>query len=167
MICCSNHRLCFKSKDMIYVYIFIYIGVLGSKVWEIVIDCFCFHIHNTTRDYQITHFSRGLPLKCQCAHKSLVNYLSCKFLFTRYVCVCVCVCTCARVLSCSVVSDSVTPWTVAHQVPVSMVFPRQEYWNGSPFPLPGDLLDSGIKPVSPATPALAGRFFYHSTTWEA
>ena len=80
------------------------------------------------------------------------------------VCVCVCVCTCARVLSCSVVSDSVTPWTVAHQVPVSMVFPRQEYWNGSPFPLPGDLLDPGIKPVSPATPALAGRFFYHCTT---
>ena len=86
---------------------------------------------------------------------------------------CVCVCarthahTCTCVLSCSVVSDSVTPWTVAHQVPVSMEFPRQEYWNGSPFPLPGDLLDPGVKPVSPATPALAGRFFYHSTMWEA
>ena len=53
-------------------------------------------------------------------------------------------------------SDSfVTPWTVAHQVPVSMEFPRQEYWNGSPFPLPGDLLDPGIKLSSSATPALA------------
>jgi len=35
-------------------------------------------------------------------------------------------------------------------------FPRQEYWSGFPFPSPGDLLDPGIKPVSPA---LAGGFF--------
>jgi len=37
--------------------------------------------------------------------------------------------------------------------------PKQEYWNALPFPPPGDLLDSGIKPVSFASPALAGRFF--------
>ena len=49
----------------------------------------------------------------------------------------------------------VTPWTVAHQVPLSMGFPRQEYWRGLPVPSPGDLSDSGIKPL---TPALAGRF---------
>ena len=36
--------------------------------------------------------------------------------------------------------------------------PRQEYWSGLPFPFPGDLLNPGIKPVSPASPALAGRF---------
>ena len=35
----------------------------------------------------------------------------------------------------------VTPWTVAHQGPLSMRFPRQEYWNGFPFPSPGDLLN--------------------------
>ena len=62
-------------------------------------------------------------------------------------------------LSCSVVSDSVTPGTVVHQLPVSMEFSRQEHWSGSPFPPPGDLLDPGIKPGSLATPALAGRFF--------
>ena len=45
---------------------------------------------------------------------------------------------------------SVTPWTVAHQAPPSMVFSRQEYWSGLPFPSPGDLPDPGIKPRSPA-----------------
>ena len=44
----------------------------------------------------------------------------------------------------------VTPWTVAHQVPWSMGFSRHEYWSGLPFPSPGDLPDSGIKPRSPA-----------------
>ena len=50
-------------------------------------------------------------------------------------------------------SDSVTPWTVAHQAPPSMGFSRQEYWNGLPFPSPGDLPDPGIKPRSPALQA--------------
>ena len=49
-----------------------------------------------------------------------------------------------------------TPWTVAHQVPLSMEFSRQEYWSGFPFPPSGDLPDPGIKPASPA---LAGGFF--------
>ena len=44
----------------------------------------------------------------------------------------------------------VTPWTVARQAPLSMGFSRQEYWNGLPFPSPGDLPDLGIKPGSPA-----------------
>ena len=49
-----------------------------------------------------------------------------------------------------------TQWTVAHQAPLSMGFPRQEYWNGLPLPFPWDLLDPGIEP---AFPALAGEFF--------
>ena len=40
-----------------------------------------------------------------------------------------------------------------------MEFPRQEYWSGLPFPPPGDLLDPGVEPTSPGSPALAGRFF--------
>ena len=51
---------------------------------------------------------------------------------------------------CSVMSDSVTPWTVAHPAPLSIGFPRQEYWSGLPFPSPGDLPGPGIKPTSPA-----------------
>ena len=54
-------------------------------------------------------------------------------------------------------SDSfLTPWTVAHQAPLSMGFLRQEYWRGLPFPTPGDLPNPGIEPKSPA---LAGGFF--------
>ena len=39
-----------------------------------------------------------------------------------------------------------TPWTVAHQAPLSMGFSRQEHWSGLPFPSPGDLPDPGIEP---------------------
>ena len=45
------------------------------------------------------------------------------------------------VLSC--VQLCVTLWTVAHQTPLSMGFPSQEYWNGLPFPPPRDLLTQG------------------------
>ena len=51
------------------------------------------------------------------------------------------------------------PWTITHQAPLSTGFSRQEYWSGLPFPPPGDLPDPGIKPESPASPALAGGFF--------
>ena len=43
-----------------------------------------------------------------------------------------------------------TLWTVAHQAPLSMVFSRQEYWRGLPFPSPRGLPDPGLKPRSPA-----------------
>ena len=52
-----------------------------------------------------------------------------------------------------------TPWTVAHQAPLSTGFSRQEYWSGFPFPTPADLPDLGIKPMSLVFPALAGNFF--------
>ena len=50
-------------------------------------------------------------------------------------------------------SDSATLWTITHQVPLFMEFPRQEYWNGLPFPSPGDLPDLGIEPGSPTLQA--------------
>ena len=56
----------------------------------------------------------------------------------------------AAVLSTTHVWLSVTPWTVAHQAPLSMGFSRQEYWSGLLFPPSGDLPDPGIKPASPA-----------------
>ena len=52
-----------------------------------------------------------------------------------------------------------TPWTVASHAPVSMGFSRQEDWSGLPFPPRGDLLNPGIRPKSPASPAVAGGFF--------
>ena len=44
---------------------------------------------------------------------------------------------------------------VAHQAPVSIGFPRQEYWSGFPFPSPRDLPDPGIEPMSPALQAVS------------
>ena len=56
-------------------------------------------------------------------------------------------------------STLVTPWTVAHQAPLSMRLSRQEYWSGLPLPSLGDLPNPGIERVSPA---LAGGFFTQS-----
>ena len=79
-----------------------------------------------------------------------------------YVCVCMCV------LSCFIcVQLFATPWTVAHQAPLSMGFSRQEYWSGLLGPPPGDLPDPGIEPVSLMSPALAAGFFTTSATWRA
>ena len=60
-----------------------------------------------------------------------------------------------------------TPWTVAHQAPLSTAFSREEYWSGLPYPPPMDLPDPGIEPKSLMSPALAGGFFTTSDTWEA
>ena len=61
----------------------------------------------------------------------------------------------------------VTLWTTAHQAPWSMEFSKQEYWSGLPWPPPGDLPYPGFQPASLMSPALAGRFFTTSATWEA
>ena len=86
-------------------------------------------------------------------------------LSTYSVCLCVCVCAYAN----SVMSNSLRPpgLYVACQASLSKGFSRQEYWSGLPCPLPGDLPDPGIKPTSPASPALANGFFTTSVTWEA
>ena len=68
---------------------------------------------------------------------------------------CVCVLSCVQLFA--------NPWDVAHQVPLSMEFFRQEYWSGLPFPSPRNLPNPGIKLLSPASPALAGRFFTTKT----
>ena len=60
----------------------------------------------------------------------------------------------------SVVSDSVTPWTVPCQAPLSVRFSRQEYWSGLPFPSPG------VRSHIPYVSCIAGGFFTISTTWE-
>ena len=71
---------------------------------------------------------------------------------SQYHIVCVCV---GVTQSC----PTATPWTVAHQAPLSKGFSRQEYWSGLSYPPPEDLPNPGIKLTSPASPALAGEFF--------
>ena len=68
-------------------------------------------------------------------------------------------CACILAQSLSRVWLFVTPGTLAHQAPLPMGFPRQEYWSELPFPSPGDPPNPGIEPASLASPALAGRFF--------
>ena len=61
-----------------------------------------------------------------------------------------------KTLNCELLSRiwlSATPWTAAHQAPLSIRFPRHKYWSGLPFPSLGDLPDPEIKPGSPALQA--------------
>ena len=58
---------------------------------------------------------------------------------------CVCVFSCVQLFA--------TLWTIAHQAPLSMGFPRQEYWSGLPFPLPRHHPNSGVKSTSLALQA--------------
>ena len=91
----------------------------------------------------------------------LVNWKDPYLIMCSYLPIlCVCVC--------SVVCDPLwVSWAVAHQAPLSMGCPRQEYWSGFPFPPPGDLLDPENEPTSLASPALADKSLYHWATWEA
>ena len=87
------------------------------------------------------------------------------------MCVCVYVCVCdlsiylyvygSDSVRHSVMSASVTPWSVACQAPLSVGFPRQEQWSGLLFPPPRNLPDPGMEPTSPA---LAGQFFTTALT---
>ena len=74
-------------------------------------------------------------------------------------------CMCTQSISC--VQLFATLWALACQVPLSMEFPRQEHWSGSPFLSPGNLPDPGIKNASPLSPALVCGLFTNSVTWEA
>ena len=73
---------------------------------------------------------------------------------------------CVLAQSLSHVQLLATPWTIAHQAPLSMRFSRHEYWNGLTFLLQGIFPDPGIEPASIMSPALAGRFFTTSASWE-
>ena len=72
-----------------------------------------------------------------------------------------------RVLSLSRARLSATPWTVAHQAPLSTGFSKQEHWSGLPCPPPGDLPDPGIELMSSLSPALQEDSLPSEATWEA
>ena len=72
---------------------------------------------------------------------------------------------CVPVLATQSCPTLATSWTIACRVPLSMGFPRQEYWSGLLFPPPGDLPDPGTEPASLMSPARAGRFFITGTTY--
>ena len=91
-----------------------------------------------------------------------LRYPSCPYkrnTITHTMCVCVCTCVHVCAHTPSRIWLSATPWIVVHQIPLSMKFSRQEYWNGLPFPTSRDLPDPRMEPTSLASPELAGRFF--------
>ena len=98
-------------------------------------------------------------------HTFVVNTRSGRQLFWSWLCSLTCVeLACYRpfwwlVHVFSHVRLSATPWTVAHQAPLSMEFSRQDYWSGLPFPTPVDHPSPGIEPASLGSPALTGGFF--------
>ena len=76
-------------------------------------------------------------------------------------------CTCGCELShFSGVLFFATLWTVAHQVPLSLEFPKQEYWSGLPCPPPGNLPHPGIQSGSPAFSCISRWILYQGATWE-
>ena len=129
------------------------------------------HMHG----YEITSVvSDSLQRVCACACVCVFSYsvvsgslqphgLSSFRVFSSldssFICVCVYLCVCAQ--SCPTLCDAhgLSPARL-----LSTEFSRQECWSRLPFLTPGDLPDPGIEPASPA---LAGKFFYHCVTWEA
>ena len=81
-----------------------------------------------------------------------------EYTYLKYVCVCVCVR--ALYVTCYV-RLLVTLWTIAHQIPLSVGFFRQEYWRGLPCPLPGDILDPEIEPTMSHVYCIGRWVLYH------
>ena len=80
----------------------------------------------------LTHFSASQTSRC--------NSLLPQYFVTRATCCCLVVTSFFNCLA--------TPWTVAHQAPLSVECSRQEYRSGLPIPIPGDLLDPGTRKES-------------------
>ena len=88
-------------------------------------------------------------------------------LFFRQADTSISICIQSAVIEAYTVNSFATPWTVAHQAPLSMGFSRQEYWKRVAMPSSRGSPDPGMVPGPLTSPALAGRFFTTSTTWKA
>ena len=119
---------------------------------EISFLSFFFSFSTSVAETQILH---KLFLSCKQKHCRLQHLWEDRHGRTWETC-CVCICVCLRAQPLSHVQLFET---VAHQAPLSMEISRQEYWSGLPCPPSGDFPDPGIEPTSPASPALAGKFF--------
>ena len=130
--------------------------LLSLKNRELVGRSLCCDRGNTERGVD-AFSSQNCPYLEHCSHWAhhltfLNSFLSVKWglwyllwnVLIMNMCVCVCVCVC--VLSCSVMSDSATPWTIACQALLSMGFSRQECWSGLLFSTPGNLPNPGMNP---------------------
>ena len=86
-----------------------------------------------------------------------------------YICIHTCIVYhCNNNRACSVTSNSLQPYGLEPAwLLCPWAFSREEYWSGLPCPPPGDFPNPGIQPSSLTSPALPGKFFTTSATWEA
>ena len=94
------------------------------------------------------------PMDCSLSGSSVHGIFQARVLEWGAIAFSMCMFSCVQLFA--------TPWSVAHQAPLSMGFFRQEYWSGLQFP-PGNLPGPGIEPTSPVSPSLGGRLF---TAWD-
>ena len=117
------------------------------RTWKFILNQYCCSSTVTAESNFIFisgHFLRWLnTIVCECVYMRVCAQSLCRaWLFT-------------------------TPWTVAHQAPLSVGFSGQEQWSGLPFPSPGDLPDPGIESASPVSLTLAGHKSFHCAIREA
>ena len=132
----------------------LYICTTVSFCIHLPMDTGCFHVLVTVNSVVMNtgmHVSFQIMSTSEYMPRSGINAETLGF-SPDGACVCVCV-------AFSHVWLFVTPWTAAHQAPLSMGIPRQDYWSRLPFLPSGGLPDPGIEPVFPWSPALASRFF--------
>ena len=104
--------------------------------------CFWIYQRNCKNSWIYNHINSLKPLP----NKQIYVLNSTVFLFTTLRTLLSPYCDCSEVKLLSRVQLFVTSWTVARQAPLSMGFSSQEYWNGLPFPSPGDIPGPGIEP---------------------
>ena len=130
------------------IFIFFFFFQFSSLIFFMKILCFQGSF-NFTAKLKVQQFPKDPPVPEMHSHRWYIYYQHPPPLDGTFTIIGKSLC-----VSCSGVSVLfMTPWTVAHQAPLSMGFPRQEYWSGLPFPPPGDLPNPGIEPESPSLQA--------------
>ena len=173
IICISNNIVIIKSVIKLFVFRIIFLRPVPRSicccccsVTELCLtlyhpmDCsmpgssVCGILQARILEWIVISLSRGSSRTRDWTHISCIGR---QFLYHQALREVIYMCVCVRVLSSfSHVRLFVTPWTEAHQAPLSVEFSRQEYGSGLPFSSPGDLPNPGTEPLSPE---LAGRFF--------
>ena len=159
LVPCPGWTAILISMSITPAHVFIFWPHVGSSIINVKSWLACFYVQTVSYKwlptaYFILQIAVWLCTVLACS-PVVTPRLSSSILLSRVcswmcvcvsVCVCLCVCVCGQWLT--RVQHFVTSRTVAQLAPLSMGFPRQEYWSGLPVPSPGDLPNPGIEHVS-------------------